>query len=78
MKVISMARLIISWIRSGGCMEAPSWRHRCTNNGYHKSVATVVVAAVDEDVVAGCMASVTVPEAVDKTKEGEAATDEFR
>ena len=60
MKVISMARLIISWIRSGGCMEAPSWRHICTNDGYHKSVVAVVVVVVAKAMVDGHMAAVTI------------------
>ena len=46
-------------------MEEPIWRHRGKNNGYHKSVAELVVVAVVKAVVSGCMASVTVPEEVD-------------
>ena len=49
-------------------MEAPSWRKRGTNGGHHKSVEVVLVVAVAEAVVAGCVADVTAPEEVDNTE----------
>ena len=49
-------------------MKVPNWIHRGTNDGYHKSVAAVVVAAVDEDMVAGCVAAMTVLRDVYKTE----------
>ena len=71
MQVISLERAIIPWLRSSGCMEAPSWKHRVTNNGYRKSFTEVVVTAVAKGMVPGCVAVVTVPEDLDKTEEGE-------
>ena len=64
-------------------MEAPSWRHRSTNDIYHKSVAAVVVAAVvvasvDDSMASGCMLAVTFPEEVDEAEEGGGAADEVR
>ena len=47
-------------------MEVPIWRRIGTNGGYNKSVAEVVIAEVAEDMVAGCVESMTVPEEVDK------------
>ena len=40
--------------------EASSLRHRGTNDGYHKSVSAMVVAAVIEVVVAECLAAMMV------------------
>ena len=51
-------------------MEAPIWKHRGTNDGYHKSVAAVAVTVVAEAVVAGCVVDVTVLEDVYDTEEG--------
>ena len=76
--MISLARVLISHMRLRGCIEAPIWRHRGTNDGYHKSVTVVVVTAVANDVVAGCMAAVTVPEEMDKTEEDEVMADKVR
>ena len=52
-------------------MEAPSWRRRGTNNGYHKSVVEVVVAGVAETMVARCVTAVTVPAEVEEAEERE-------
>ena len=59
-------------------MEAPIWRHIGKNKEYHKSVATVVVAAVVKAVVSGCAAAVTVPEEANKTEEGEGEAEKVR
>ena len=53
-------------------------RYRGTHDGYHNSVAAVVVAVVDEAVVTVYVADVTVPEDVNKKKEGEGAADKVR
>ena len=53
-------------------------RHRGINEGYKKSVAVVVVAALDEDMVDGCLADMIVLEEVEETGEGEGAAGEFR
>ena len=66
--MISLAFILIHWLSSRSFVEVPSWRHRGTNNGYKKSVATVVVTAVAKSLVPGCVMSVMVLEEMDKIK----------
>ena len=75
--MISLAFILIHWLSSRSFVEVPSWRHRGTNNGYWKSVAAVVVEAVAEAVVTGCVPAMTVSEEVGDAEEG-GGVDEVR
>ena len=76
--MISLARVLIYWIRSRGCIDAPRWSHRGNNIGYKNSFAAVVVVLVAKAVVAGYMAAVMVPEDMEDMEEGEGTVEEFR
>ena len=56
-------------------MAAPSWRHIGTNYGYWRSVTAVMVKAMIEAVVDGCVTDVRVEEGVDKMEEVEEVAD---
>ena len=65
--MISMSRYLISLIMSRVCMAPPIWKHIGINNGYQRSVAAVVVAAVVKAVVNLCVAAVMVVKDMDET-----------